>query len=216
MAIFSTLLCIFGFFVVRAESLVPTRVQYVFEVLHGFIGELVKTNIGREGRPYFPYIFTLFIFIFFANIFGMLPYSFTVTSHISITLSLALFVWSGATLVGIIKHGWHFFRLFFPTGAPVFVAPILVPIEIISYLSRPVSLAARLFANMVAGHVMIKIFAGFFTMLPETYGGMAMGIVPILFNVLLTGFEVVIAFLQAYVFTILSCIYFNDTLNIHE
>ena len=214
MVIVTATLCLLGHIVTRESALVPSRLQYVYESAYNFIADVLKSSLGREGRVFFPYVFPLFLFILMSNLMGLLPYSFTVTSHIIVTFALALTVFISATIVGIIKHGTHFFRTFFPAGTPLFVAPILIPIEIISFLARPISLAVRLFANMVAGHVMIKIFAGFVGMLLKSPLAVIC-ILPLLLNTVLTGFEVMIALLQAYVFTLLTCIYLNDALSLH-
>lgn len=193
----------------RRSALVPGRWQSMVELSYIFIANLIKDTVGSEGRPYFPFIFTVFMFVLFGNLFGMLPYTFTFTSHIVVTFTMALFVFLGVTLIAIAKHKMRFFTFFMPPGVPMYMAPILIPIEIISYLSRPISLSVRLFANMLAGHTLMKVFAGFIFAL-----GM-FGIAPWAFIVALTGLEIVIAFLQAYVFTILTCLYLNDALHLH-
>ena len=193
----------------RRSALIPGRWQSMVELSYIFIANLIKDTVGSEGRPYFPFIFTVFMFVLFGNLFGMLPYTFTFTSHIVVTFTMALFVFLGVTLIAIAKHKMHFFSFFMPPGVPMYMAPILIPIEIISYLSRPISLSVRLFANMLAGHTLMKVFAGFIF----TLG--VFGIAPWVFIVALTGLEIVIAFLQAYVFTILTCLYLNDALHLH-
>ncbi len=194
----------------RDRSLVPGRWQSLAEVTYEFIANMIRDNVGKEGFRYFPFVFTLFMFVLVGNLLGMLPYSFTYTSHIVVTGALALAVFTGVTLIGFARHGLHFLRLFFPHGAPLAAAPILIPIEIISYLSRPFSLSVRLFANMTVGHIMLKVLAGFVVSL-----GVLFGIVPLAATVGVTILEFGIAFLQAYVFTILSCIYLNDAINMH-
>ncbi|MEN2979847.1 F0F1 ATP synthase subunit A [Tistrella bauzanensis] len=193
----------------RSRAMVPGRGQSMAEMSYEFVANMLRDNVGSEGRKYFPFIFTLFMFILFANLAGMLPYSFTTTSHIVVTFAMALFVWILTTVIGLVKHGTHFFSFFVPQGVPVWMMPLVVPIEIISYLSRPISLAVRLFANMVAGHTMLKVLAGFIIAL-----GVA-GIAPLVVVVGLTALELFIAALQAYVFAILSCIYLNDALHLH-
>ena len=193
----------------RRSALVPGRWQSMVELSYIFIANLIKDTVGSEGRPYFPFIFTVFMFVLFGNLFGMLPYTFTFTSHIVVTFTMALFVFLGVTLIAIAKHKLRFFTFFMPPGVPMYMAPILIPIEIISYLSRPISLSVRLFANMLAGHTLMKVFAGFIFALG------VFGIAPWAFIVALTGLEIVIAFLQAYVFTILTCLYLNDALHLH-
>jgi len=193
----------------RRGALVPGRWQSVVELSYIFIANLIKDTVGSEGRPYFPFIFTIFMFVLFGNLFGMIPYSFTFTSHIVVTFTMALFVFLGVTAIAIAKHKMHFFSFFMPPGVPMYMAPLLIPIEIISYLSRPISLSVRLFANMLAGHTLMKVFAGFIVALG------VFGVAPWAFIVALTGLEIVIAFLQAYVFTILTCLYLNDALHLH-
>lgn len=193
----------------RKHAHVPGRWQSMAELSYIFIANLVKDTVGSEGRAYFPFIFTVFMFVLFGNLLGMVPYSFTFTSHIIVTFAMALFVFIGVTLIALAKHKMHFFSFFMPPGVPILMAPLLVPIEIISYLSRPISLSVRLFANMLAGHTLLKVFAGFVVSL-----GIA-GIAPLLFVVALTGLEFVIAFLQAFVFAILTCLYLNDALHLH-
>lgn len=198
----------------RRRALVPGRWQVMTEMAYEFIANLVRENVGDAGRRYFPYVFTLFMFILFGNISGLIPYSFTYTSHIAVTGALALTVIIAVTMIGFVKHGAHFLSLFVPSGMPWLLLPLMVPIEIISYLSRPVSLSIRLFANMMAGHTMIKVFAGFVVPLGAVTLGLG-GLAPIAMNVALTGFELLVAFLQAYVFTVLTCLYLNDALHLH-
>jgi len=194
---------------IRKHAHVPGRWQSMAELSYIFISNLMKDTVGSEGRAYFPFIFTVFMFVLFGNLLGMVPYSFTFTSHIVVTFTMALFVFIGVTLIALAKHKLHFFTFFMPPGVPMYMAPLLIPIEIISYLSRPISLSVRLFANMLAGHTLLKVFAGFVVSL-----GIA-GIAPLVFVVALTGLEFVIAFLQAYVFAILTCLYLNDALHLH-
>ncbi|NMM43163.1 F0F1 ATP synthase subunit A [Rhodospirillaceae bacterium KN72] len=196
------------------REMVPGRWQSMSEAVYEFIGSMIRENVGDEGRKFFPLIFTLFVFILFGNLLGLLPGSFTFTSHIIVTLALAVFVFLFVTLVGIAKHGLHFFSFFVPHGAPTWLYPLMIPIEIISYLSRPLSLAIRLFANMMAGHTMLKVFASFVFGLGAVTAGVG-GILPITMMVALTGFEILVAFLQAYVFTVLTCLYLNDALHLH-
>jgi F-type H+-transporting ATPase subunit a len=193
----------------RRGALVPGRLQSVAELSYEFIANMIRDNVGQEGRKYFPLIFTLFMFVFFGNMLGMVPYSFTYTSHIIVTFGMALVVFVGVTVVGFMKHGIRFLGFLMPTGIPVFMAPLIIPIEVLSYFTRPVSLALRLFANMTAGHTMLKVFAGFVFALG------VFGVVPLALVAALTGLEFIIAFLQAYVFTILTCVYLNDALHMH-
>ncbi len=198
----------------RRRALVPGRMQLMAEMAYEFIANMIRDNVGDAGRRYFPYIFTLFMFILFGNLLGLIPCSFTYTSHIIVTGALAVTVIVAVTVIGIVKHGGHFFSLFVPSGVPLLMMPLMIPIEIISYLSRPVSLSIRLFANMMAGHTMIKVFAGFVVPLGAVTLGLG-GLAPIAMNVALTGFELLVAFLQAYVFTVLTCLYLNDALHLH-
>ena len=194
---------------IRNQSLIPSRLQSISEIFYEFIANMISDNIGEKGHKFFPLIFTLFAFILFGNMLGMLPYGFTFTSHIIVTFVLAIFIFLFVTLLGIFIHGFKFFGLFVPKGVPMLMLPLMIPIEIISYLSRPISLSVRLFANMMAGHTMLKIFAGFIVPLG------IFGVAPLLVDVALTALEVLIAFLQAYVFTILTCIYLNEAINLH-
>ena len=193
----------------RREA-VPGRWQSMAEMSYEFVAGMVRDNIGTEGRQYFPFVFSLFMFILFGNMIGMIPYGFTFTSHIIVTFGLAALVFVVVTGVGLARHGMHFFSYFMPSGVPIWMAPLIVPIEIISYLSRPISLSVRLFANMMAGHTMLKVFAGFTVML-----GVLGGWIPLAVNVALTGFEILVAVLQAYVFTILTCLYLHDAVHLH-
>lgn len=194
---------------IKNQSLIPSRLQSISEIFYEFIANMISDNIGEKGHKFFPLIFTLFAFILFGNLLGMLPYSFTFTSHIIVTFVLAMFIFLFITLIGIFMHGFKFFGLFVPKGVPMLMLPLMIPIEIISYLSRPISLSVRLFANMMAGHTMLKIFAGFVFSLG------IFGIAPLIIDVALTALEVLIAILQAYVFTILTCIYLNESINLH-
>jgi len=195
----------------RNKSLVPGRMQSMAELSYEFIANMVKDNVGSEGRRYFPFIFTLFMFVLFCNLLGMIPYTFTVTSQIIVTFALAALVFIGVTVIGIIKHGFKFLTFFVPSGVPFALLIILVPIEVISYFVRPISLSVRLFANMLAGHTLLKVFGGFVIGL-----GLYLGWLPLGFIVVLTGLEFLVAFLQAYVFAILSCLYLNDALHLHH
>ena len=196
----------------RKGALVPSRLQSAAEMLVEFVGNTVSESAGKEGMKYFPIVFTLFVFVLTCNLLGMIPYSFTVTSHIIVTFALASFVFVGVTLIAIFKHGiGKFLHFFLPEGTPIVMAPLLFIIEFFSYLSRPVSLSIRLAANMMAGHVTMKVIAG----LIITFG-MVVGVVsmfPLL--LFLTAFEIAIAIIQAYIFTILACVYLNDALHLH-
>jgi F-type H+-transporting ATPase subunit a len=213
-----TTIFIIGFFTIpflrskktnSVEDLYPSRLQVASELGFNFISSLINDTIGKEGKKYFPLVFALFMFILFGNLFGMIPYSFTFTSHIIVTLALAMGVFIFVTVLGFIKHGVKFFGFFVIPGLPIYMLPLLIPIEVISYLSRPISLSVRLFANMLAGHTLLKVFAGFVSALGF------FGILPLVFIIALTGLEILIAFLQAYVFAILTCLYINDALHLH-
>ena len=192
----------------RQRALVPGRLQSVAELGYEFVAGMVRDNVGNAGKKYFPFILTLFVFILFCNVLGLVPYSFTPTSHIIVTFSMALVVFVGVTIIGFAKHGLHFLEFFVPKGVPIWLLVILVPIEVISYFVRPFSLSIRLFANMLAGHTMLKVFGGFVVML-----GILAGWAPLAFIIALTGLELIIACLQAYVFTILTCLYLNDAIH---
>ncbi len=194
----------------RKQAIVPGRWQSLCEGMYDFVSGLLKENVGNEGRKYFPFVFSLFMFILFCNLFGLLPGAFTVTSHIVVTAALALFVFFMVTIIGVVRHGLHFFSYFVPQGAPVWLLPLMIPIEVLSYFIRPLSLSVRLFANMVAGHVMLTVIGGFVFAL-----GIWAGWVPLAFVTVIFGLELLIACLQAYVFTILTCIYLHDAIHLH-
>ena len=203
--VLATLLFVYG---MRQRALVPGRLQAVAELGYEFVAGMVRDNVGNAGKKYFPFILTLFVFILFCNVLGLVPYSFTPTSHIVVTFSMAIVVFIGVTIIGFARHGLHFLEFFVPKGVPAWLLVILVPIEVISDFVRPFSLSIRLFANMLAGHTMLKVFGGFVVML-----GILAGWAPLAFIVALTGLELIIAFLQAYVFTILTCLYLNDAIH---
>jgi F-type H+-transporting ATPase subunit a len=209
MIIAITLISLFLTMSVKQRALVPGRWQSLAEVGYEFIAKMIRSNVGSEGRKYFPFIFTLFMFILFGNLLGMIPFGFTFTSHLAVTFGMAVVVFIGTTIIGFAKHGLHFFHFFLPHGTPWYIAPLLIPIEVLSYFTRPVSLSLRLFANMTAGHTLLKVFGGF------VVGMGIFGFVPLLAVIAVTGLEFLIAFLQAYVFTVLTCIYLNDALHMH-
>lgn len=202
------------YFALRKDNLIPSRLQAFTEMVFIFLADMVKTYIGREGQSFFPFIFTLFWFILMGNILGLLPYSFTYTSHIIVTFSLAITAFILANIVGFKKNGFKLFTLFLPKGVPIFLAPLMVLIEMISYLARPFSLSIRLFANMMAGHLILKLFAGFSSMLLKTSFA-SIAIIPLALNVCVTGLEFLVAVLQTYVFTLLTCLYISDAVNLH-
>ncbi len=193
----------------RANALVPGRAQGAAEVVYEMIANMVRSNVGTEGRQYFPFIFSLFLFVLFGNLLGMVPLAFTFTSHLVVTFFMAILIFLAVTVIGFWRHGFGYMRLFFPHGAPLWTAGILVPIELISYLSRPISLSVRLFANMLAGHIMLKVFAGFVVMMG------VFGLLPFVGLLGITALEFLVAVLQAYIFTILTCVYLHDAIHLH-
>ena len=211
MLVSATLVSTFLMFSMRRGAMVPGRWQSMAEMSYEFIANMLQQNVGSAGRQYFPFIFTLFMFILACNLVGLAPYSFTVTSHIAVTFALAITVFNGVTIVGFVKNGVGFLKFFVPSGVPAVMLVLLVPIEVLSYFIRPMSLSVRLFANMLAGHTLLKVFGGFVISL-----GLLFGWVPFVFIIAFTGLELLIAFLQAYVFTILACLYLNDALNMHH
>jgi F-type H+-transporting ATPase subunit a len=197
----------------RSRSLVPTRLQSVAEITVEFVRNMLRETMGEEGMRFFPLVFTIFMFIFVANMQGMIPGVFTVTSHIIVTGALALMVFLTVLIVGFAKHGLGFLRLFVPAGVPVFVLPLVTLIEIISFLSRPVSHSVRLFANMLAGHITLKVFGGFVVMLLGAGAYSLLAPLPLFMAIAMTALEVLVAFLQAYVFTMLTCMYLSEALH---
>lgn len=205
----------------RKKSVVPGRWQALSEMSYQFSAGLIKENIGPEGKRFLPLIFTLFMFILFANLLGMfsfLPHGYAVTSQIAVTFALAIVVFLTVTIYGFVKHGLHFFSLFAPSGVPMWILPFIIPIEMVSFLARPISLSIRLAAAMTAGHVLLEVIAGFivtFIAALGIYGGIAAGALPLAMLVLLIGLEIFICFLQAYIFALLASIYLNDAVNLH-
>jgi len=220
MLIGSAAIILFFFVATRRAGLIPDRLQAMAEVLYEFVSDLVRDTIGAEGRKFFPYVFTLFTFILVMNLFGLIPtfpglphaaHTFTPTSHLIVTLALAMVTISIVLIYGFMKNGLKFFKLFAPSGLPIYMYILIVPIEVISFLSRPISLAVRLFANMFAGHIILKLFAGFVVSLLGAGGAvMAFGIAPFLGAIAVTALEFLVAALQAYVFAVLTCIYLSD------
>lgn len=203
----------FLLYAMSGASLVPSRIQSLAETAYEFIANMVRESMGEQGMKFFPLVFTIFMFIFTVNMLGMIPGVFTVTSHVAVTATLAVLVFAVVLLVGFAKNGLHFLKLFVPSGVPIYVLPVVSTIEVISFLSRPVSHSVRLFANMLAGHITLKVFAGFIVMLlgSGTYAFLAP--LPLAGAVALTALEFLVAFLQAYVFTMLTCMYLNDALH---
>jgi F-type H+-transporting ATPase subunit a len=197
----------------REKALVPGRLQVFAESIYEFVANMVRENIGSGGRPYFPFVFTLFSVVLMGNMLGLVPYSFTYTSHLAVTAGLAVFIFLWVTALGFAKHGLHFFEFFSPPGVPFALKFLVIPLEMVSYVTRPLTLSMRLFANMMAGHLVLKVFAGFcVSMMSFT---IIASIIPMGFNVVMMAFEFLIAFLQAYVFAILTCIYFKDAIEMH-
>ena len=210
-AVLVSLLMIWG---MGGRALVPTRLQSIAEISYEFIAVMVRDIVGASGMKFFPFVFTIFMFILFMNMLGMLPGAFTATSSIAVTASLALMVFVTVIVVGFAKNGLGFLKLFVPSGIPKILYLLVVPIEVISFLSRPVSHSVRLFANMLAGHITLKVFGGFVTMLIGTGGALAaVSIFPLMMAFALTALEVLVAFLQAYVFAMLTCMYLHDALH---
>ena len=200
---------------VAGRQLVPGRFQSMAEVSYEFVASMIRSNAGAEGMRFFPLVFSLFMFILVSNLVGIIPYTFTVASHIIITATFALLVFFTVLMYGFYKNGMKFFKIFVPSGVPIYILPLVVAIEIISFFSRPLSHSVRLFANMLAGHITLKVFAGFVAMLGTSLGaiGWIGGMLPLALTVALTALELLVAFLQAYVFAILTCIYLNDALH---
>ena len=211
----ATLLFVFG---VKRDGIIPSRIQSIVEIIYDFIERQTVFNVmGDTGKKFFPLILSIFTFIFFSNFLGLVPYSFTVTSHIIVTFAMAITVFAVVLAVGFWTHGLHFFSLFVPSGAPLWIMPIIVPIEVISFLSRPISLSVRLAANMLAGHTMLKVFAGFIVTMLSAGGVLAaLSIAPLLAGVAVTALEFLVAAIQAWVFALLTCIYLNEAVHLHE
>lgn len=209
---FLALLCVSGMFIffTRNPKIIPGKLQAMGEVIYDFVLDTLQETTLGKGEKYFPFIFSLFCFVLTLNSFGLIPYGFTVTSHISVTLALALIVFILINIVAFSLHGIKFFSFFLPEGVPIVLAPIMILIEVFVYLIRPITLSVRLAANMMAGHIVLHIIASFIIM-----GGIKLAIIPIPFVVILTGFEFFIGALQAYIFTILTCVYLNDAIHLH-
>jgi F-type H+-transporting ATPase subunit a len=197
------------------RSLVPSRLQSTAELTYEFVATTIRGTAGTEGMKFFPFVFTIFMFVLTLNMLGLIPYSFTVTSHIIVTAALAFTVFLTVLVYGLWRHGLHFFNLFVPKGVPIYILPLIVFIEILSFISRPISHSVRLFANMLAGHITLQVFAGFIILMGTGLGalGWAGGILPFAMIVILMALETLVAFLQAYVFAILTCIYLNDAIH---
>src|SRR5690606_6293979 len=212
-----TVVAITGFLLLSTSGrkLVPTRAQLTAELLYEFVAGMVRSSAGTAGMKFFPLVFSLFTFIFVANMFGMVPYFFTVTSHIIVTFALSMLVFITVIVYGFIKNGPKFLKLFVPAGVPGYILPIVTPIEVISFLSRPISLSVRLFGNILAGHITLKVFTGFMVMMIASLGalGWAASILPLSMAIAITGLEFLVGTVQAYVFAVLTCMYLNDAIH---
>ncbi len=214
MMVISVLIVLFFLYIATAkQDLVPGKLQSIAEIIYEFVADMILSTNGNEGLRFFPFVFSLFIFVLLANLLGLFPVFLTITSQIIVTLSLALTVMAVVIGYGVYKNGLRFLKIFVPSGVPIYVLPIVIPIEVFSFLSRPVSLSVRLFANMLAGHILLKIFAGFIVTLGAAGVWAILSPLPLVFTIALTALELLVAFLQAYVFAILTCIYLNDALH---
>jgi len=202
---------------IKKKEMVPGRMQMTAELLYEFVAKMVKDNIGSKGRKFFPFIFTLFVFVLMGNLLGLLPKSFTFTSHLAVTGALALSVFLMVIIFGFVNHGTKFLSLFVPSGVPIFILPFIIVLELISFFVRPLTLSVRLFANMMAGHMILKIIAGFAVAAASMASwGFMIGFVPSFVGMLMLLFELLVAFIQAYVFAILSCVYLKDAVDLHH
>jgi len=197
------------------RQLVPGRFQSMAEVCYEFVAKMIRSNAGADGMKFFPLVFSIFMFVLVSNVIGSIPYTFTVTSHIIVTASLALLVFFTVLIYGFYKNGLKFLKIFVPPGIPIYILPLVVTIEIISFLTRPLSHSVRLFGNMLAGHITLQVFAGFVVLLGASFGaiGWIGGMVPLALTIALIALDLLVAFLQAYVFAMLTCIYLNDALH---
>ena len=208
-------ICLVAVLGMKGRQLVPGRFQSMAELSYEFVGQMIRSNSGAEGMKFFPLVYSIFMFILVANVISIIPYTFSVTSQIIVTATFALLVFFTVLIYGFYKNGLKFFKIFVPASIPIYILPLVVSIEIISFLSRPLSHSVRLFANMLAGHITLKVFAGFVALLGTSLGaiGWLGGVVPLAMTIALTALELLVAFLQAYVFAILTCIYLNDALH---
>lgn len=207
----------FMLFGIRQRAMVPGRLQASVEAVYSFVARTVVKTAGPEAAPAIPFVFSLFVFILFGSLFGLTPVKFTFTSHLIVTLALSLLVFAYVNVLAFRKQGMGFFRFFLPAGTPIYLAPILVIIEVISYLFRPLTLGVRIFANILAGHIMIKLFADFSVMMTEAFGlsGVAMAMLPVIMMTVLYGFEVMIFLVQSYIFILITSLYIRDALHAH-
>jgi F-type H+-transporting ATPase subunit a len=206
------LLSVRGF---KRQQLIPGRFQSAAELSYVFVASMIRSTAGEEGMVFFPLVYSIFMFILVSNLIGVIPYSFTVASHIIVTAAFALLVFFTVLIYGVYKNGLKFFRIFVPSGIPIYILPLVVAIEMISFLTRPLSHSVRLFANMLAGHITLQVFAGFVVLLGTSLGaiGWIAGVVPLALTIAIYALEILVAFLQAYVFAVLTCIYLNDALH---
>lgn len=208
------LICLYLLLSTAGRSIVPTRAQALSEMLYEFVANMVRDSAGTEGMKFFPLVFSLFMFVLVANLFGMFPFFFTVTSHIIVTFALAILVFLTVIIYGFWRNGPKFLKLFVPAGVPIYVLPIVVPIEVVSFLSRPISLSVRLFANILAGHITVKVFAGFVVSMGSLgFLGWLGALLPLAMTVAITALEFLVAALQAYVFAVLTSMYINDAIH---
>lgn len=204
-------------FAMKKKEMVPGRFQMFAELLYEFVAKMVRENIGSKGRQYFPFVFTIFVYVLMGNVLGLLPESFTYTSHLAVTGALALLVFASVIVFGFMNHGFKFLSLFAPAGVPWWILPVIIPIELISFFVRPLTLSIRLFANMMAGHIMLKIIAGFAVAAAGMASwGFMVGFAPAFVSSLMLAFELLVALIQAYVFAILSCVYLKDSVDLHH
>jgi F-type H+-transporting ATPase subunit a len=210
-----TVICLFAVRGMKGQQLVPGRFQSAAELSYEFVANMIRSTAGQEGMRFFPLVYSIFMFILVSNLIGIIPYTFTVSSHIIITAAFALLVFFTVLIYGFYKNGLKFFKIFVPSGIPIYILPLVVAIEFLSFLSRPLSHSVRLFANMLAGHITLKVFAGFIVLLGTSLGtiGWIGGVVPLALTIAIYALEILVAFLQAYVFAVLTCIYLNDALH---
>jgi F-type H+-transporting ATPase subunit a len=215
MLITVAVICLLAVRGLKGQQLVPDRFQSAAELSYVFVASMVRSTAGEDGMRFFPLVYSIFMFILVSNLIGVIPYAFTVTSHIIITAAFALLVFFTVMIYGFYKNGWRFFRIFVPSGIPIYILPLVVAIEILSFLTRPLSHSVRLFANMLAGHITLKVFAGFIVLLGTSLGtvGWIGGVLPLALMIAIYALEILVAFLQAYVFAILTCIYLNDAIH---
>jgi F-type H+-transporting ATPase subunit a len=208
-------ICLFAVRGMKGQQLVPGRFQSAAELSYEFVAKMIRSTAGQEGMRFFPLVYSIFMFILVSNLIGIIPYTFTVSSHIIITAAFALLVFFTVLIYGFYKNGLKFFNIFVPSGIPIYILPLVVAIEFLSFLSRPLSHSVRLFANMLAGHITLKVFAGFVVLLGTSLGaiGWIGGLVPLALTIAIYALEILVAFLQAYVFAVLTCIYLNDALH---